>query len=125
MRSTVVWERMAEPVQANYAHKKVALIQVLAEGNSHAAATSQDLDFWISSYGTSFPSLLDPGLAQLGGFPRKCDCSALPFEIILDARSMEILRFVQGAPSSDGVTISLQDADDALAWVRANPPTPH
>src|SRR5262249_40886326 len=103
---------------------KVAFIQVLAEGIGHAPARQADLDSWISTFATALPSVIDPALHELGAFPRKCNCSSLPFAVLLDARTMEILRFIQGAPSFDGTTISLQDVDDALAWVSANPPTP-
>jgi len=67
----------------------VVVIQALSDGAVEGVpATLSDLDTWISKHKTNFTEMLDPGLANLGGFFM---ASAIPWNCDIDPRTMEIL----------------------------------
>ena len=51
-------------------------------------ATITDLNNWVTHHQSDFPSMLDPGVQNLGIFFAG---AAVPFNMNIDARSMEIL----------------------------------
>jgi hypothetical protein len=91
-----------KPIADQLKEMGVALITTLAEGNSGGvASTRNDLDKWMNSFKPNYAQLLDPGNQNLGIF---YDAAALPWNGLVDARSMEIL-------SSDvGLEYSTADA---------------
>jgi hypothetical protein len=94
--------------------KGVVFVQALIDGPTQGtAATQKDLDGWIARYGMGFTTMLDPDVKNLGQFFR---AAAVPWNAIIDARSMEILQAeVGGIADVDGVD------GKWLQWVEANP----
>jgi hypothetical protein len=67
----------------------VVLIQALSDGPVEGTgATLTDLQMWIKSHDSNFTEMLDPNLANLGGF---FDASEIPWNADVDPRTMEIL----------------------------------
>ena len=87
-------------ISATYGAKKVVFVQAITEGLEYKAATLDDLNAGVAERGghattINFTSMLDPNQANLGAF---FDRAAIPFNAVLDARSMEILYAGTGAP---------------------------
>ena len=82
-------------ISAKYGAKKVVFVQAITEGLDYKAATFDDLNGWIADRGSNITTMLDPNQANLGVF---FDRAAIPFNAVLDARSMEILYAGTGAP---------------------------
>ncbi len=75
--------------KADLASKGVVVIQALSDGPTEGvAATPSDLNYWVAKYMSNFTEMLDPGLANLGGF---FPAAALPWNCDIDPRTMEIL----------------------------------
>lgn len=94
--------------------KGVVFVQALIDGPTQGtAATKKDLDGWITRYAMDYTTMLDPDVKNLGQFFR---AAAVPWNAIIDARSMEILQAEVGG-------IADVDAADTkwLQWVDANP----
>ena len=93
------------------AERKVAWLISLSEGASPGtAATTTDLDHWIAQLKAPFTHVLDPGNRNFGTF---YDASVLPWNAIIDARTMEILTSGIGAQTRE--TTILGDLDGWLA----------
>jgi hypothetical protein len=73
---------------------KIVFIQALDDGPTQGTpATVSDLNYWIQSHGSNFTEMLDPGLANLGGF---FPASAIPWNSDIDVRTMEMLDSNEG-----------------------------
>ena len=71
------------------ASDQVVVVQALSDGPTrNVGATQSDLDFWIQTNHSTFTSVLDPNLANLGTF---FDAAAVPWNSDIDPRTMEIL----------------------------------
>ncbi|HEY1958109.1 MAG TPA: hypothetical protein VGH28_20960 [Polyangiaceae bacterium] len=93
----------------------VVFVQALDDGTTvGTGATVSDLNAWIGDHKNDFSTGLDPGNAQLGVF---FDAAAIPFNMNIDARSMEILSADVGFDTGMDQTIK----SGALAWVGKNP----
>ena len=89
-----------KPIAEQLKEMGVALITTLAEGNSGGvASTRNDLDKWMNSFKPTYAQLLDPGNANLGVF---YDAAALPWNGLIDARTMEILEVGVGLDYQTG-----------------------
>jgi hypothetical protein len=94
----------------------VVFLQTLFDGAVMGTpATQNDLNGWIKKHGSTFDSVLDPGLQNLGGF---FQAAAIPWNADLDVRSMEILDESLGWGGD-----ILGDVQPALDWVSSHPPT--
>ncbi len=104
------------PLVASLGQKGVVFAQALDDGAMQGtAATPMDLMSWITKHKTNFTEMLDPNLANLGMF---FDASAVPWNAIIDTRTMEILQ--------DGVGYSGNIENDLspwISWVASNPPS--
>jgi hypothetical protein len=103
------------PLNSMLAQEGVVFLQALVEGpTSGVGATVMDLDSWIQNHSTTFTELLDPEGATLG---QLFNLASIPFNLDIDARSMEILSSASGSVDVPG------GIQTALAWVNANPPS--
>ena len=84
----------------------VVFVQALSDGpNVGTGATISDLNGWITHHNNDFTSMLDPGVQNLGVF---FDAAAVPFNMNIDARSMEILSSELGFDTNMNNTIKTQ-----------------
>ena len=105
------------PIATASIAKKVVFLQAVTEGLDYKPATSDDLDGWIGDYLIDFPLVKDPGGATLGVFqPAQ---SAVPLNIVIDPRSMEIVSVSTGAPPDLPTWI-----DARLAQITSGPVKP-
>jgi hypothetical protein len=102
------------PLVPMFATEGVVFAQSLDEGAAvGVAATTADLNNWVGKYKSNFTEMLDPNDANLGPF---YDASAVPWNAIIDTRSMEIL--TAGTGYSGNVK---DDIAPWLKWVAENP----
>jgi thiol-disulfide isomerase/thioredoxin len=103
------------PMVPGLKDKKVFVIQALIEGAARGTGSVlTDLDVWQKKHKINYTIFLDPEQQNLGQF---FDAAAIPWNSIIDARSMEIL--------SSGVGYNPQISDEYdtwLKWIDANPP---
>ncbi len=93
----------------------VVFLEVLIEGPvGGAAATLGDLQKWVSYHDVDYSVGLDPEGQMLGMFDPAAE---VPFNMDIDARSMEML------DASDGIDTALDGTIKTwIAWEQANPP---
>jgi len=93
----------------------VVFVQALDDGTTvGTGATVTDLNAWIGEHKNDFSTGLDPSNAQLGVF---FDAAAIPFNMNIDARSMEILTADVGFDTAMDNTIKSQ----VLPWINSHP----
>ena len=93
----------------------VVFVQALSDGPTFGTgATINDLNSWITHHQNDFTSVVDPGIQNLGVF---FDGAAVPFNMNIDARSMEILSTELGFDTNMDNTIKTQ----VLPWIDAHP----
>ncbi len=81
----------------------VVFVQALSDGPVvGTGATMNDLNSWIQHHQNDFTSMVDPGVQNLGVF---FDAAAVPFNMNIDARTMEILSSEVGFDTSMDLTI--------------------
>ena len=93
----------------------VVFLQALSDGQTFGVgATISDLDKWINHHKNDFSTVVDPGIQNLGVF---FDGAAVPFNMNIDARSMEILSSELGFDTNMNNTIKNQ----VLPWIDSHP----
>lgn len=95
--------------------RKIAVIQAIIEGDAvGTGSTLADLDDWQKRHKINYTIFLDPAQQNLGQF---FNAAAVPWNAMIDARSMEIL--------SSGVGFNPEalpaDLDKWSTWIDANP----
>ncbi len=94
---------------------KIAFIQGVVEGASAGkAATQTDFDKWVADFDVNFNVFVDDGKRNMGPF---FPSGGLPFNLVIDARSMELLQSINGYSSSG----TLAMAQTFTAWVDSHP----
>jgi hypothetical protein len=94
----------------------VVFVQALDDGAvAGVGATMNDLNSWITHHQNDFTSMVDPGNMNLGVF---FDAAAVPFNMNIDARSMEILTADVGFDTTMDLTIKNQ----VLPWINNHDP---
>lgn len=84
----------------------VVFVQALSDGATvGTGATISDLNNWVNHHANDFTSFVDPGVQNLGVF---FDAAAVPFNMNIDARSMEILSSEVGFDTNMNNTIKNQ-----------------
>src|SRR5262249_27788975 len=84
--------------------QQIVLLEALDEGPVVGTpATQGDLDQWIGTHGSNFTEMLDPGLANFGGF---FEAVAVPWNADLDPRTMELLDSTTGWAGDVSVEVS-------------------
>ena len=109
-------DEVVNSIAPAYGPKKVVFVQAITEGLDYKAATLDDLKGWMTDRSSNFTTMLDPNQANLGAF---FDRAAIPFNAVIDARSMELLYTGTGAPQNFP-----QFLDKYLALVVATSPKP-
>ncbi|MBS2012605.1 MAG: redoxin domain-containing protein [Deltaproteobacteria bacterium] len=105
------------PLVPSLKEKKVIPIQALIEGAVRGTASvMSDLDVWQAKHKINYTLFLDPGQQNLGQF---FDAAAIPWNAIIDARSMELL--TSGVGYNPNMT---KEYDTWLKWVDENPAQP-
>jgi hypothetical protein len=93
----------------------VIFVQAISDGPTFGTgATISDLNNWVTHHQSDFPSMVDPGVQNLGVF---FDGAAVPFNMNIDARSMEILSTELGFDTNMDNTIKTQ----VLPWIDSHP----
>ena len=86
--------------------QKVIIIQALIEGDARGTgATIPDLDIWQKRHSINYTLFLDPEQGNLGQF---FDAAAIPWNGLIDARSMELL--------TSGVGYNPKMTDEYKTW---------
>ena len=92
---------------ATYEQKGVRFLGALFEDAQSNPAQPSDLVLWAKSFNVDFPFALDPDL-KLGAF---FDVEATPMEMIVDAKTMKIVKISEGwVTSGEGSLWSDLDA---------------
>lgn len=102
------------PIIPTLKAKKVVVIQAIIEGNERGTgSTPADLDEWQKRHSVNYTIFLDPEQGNLGQF---FDAAAIPWNALIDARSMELLTSGTGYnPKMD------EEYTTWLAWIAKNP----
>jgi len=104
------------PLVPTLAKQGVVFAQALDEGTSEGTGADQaDLVAWITEHKSNFDEMLDPENGNLGVF---FDAAEVPWDAIIDTRTMEILQ------DGTGYSGNVQgDLSPWLTWVAQNPPS--
>ncbi len=103
----------------SYKSEQIGFVNVVLESLSKGVAVQTDLDLWVKKYKINFPVSIFPEDAPAAGTAnlQPYGLTGLPFNILVDARSMEILAIMNGSPT-EGM---LARAKTYSAWVDKNP----
>ena len=97
--------------------KKIIVIQAIIEGDARGTgSTIADLDVWQKRHSVNYTVFLDPEQGNLGQF---FDAAAIPWNGLIDGRSMELL--------SSGVGYNPKIQEEYTTWTKwidANPAQP-
>jgi thiol-disulfide isomerase/thioredoxin len=103
------------PLISSLKEKKVVVIQALIEGDAQGTgSTLADLDAWQKRHNVNYTLFLDPDQKNLGQF---FDKAAIPWNAMIDARSMEILSSGTGFNPAE----LPKDIDNWTKWIDENP----
>jgi hypothetical protein len=112
--TTTVVADLAAPATSLLDQSKIVFIQALDEGPTPGlGATLTDLNSWITENHSNFTEMIDPELANFGGF---FDAASLPWNTDIDVRTMEILDSDTGWDGDLGAKVSV-----AVAALPATP----
>ena len=101
------------PLVAGLKTKKVVIIQALIEGAARGTgSTLGDLDIWQQRHKINYTLFVDPEQQNLGQF---FDSAAIPWNALIDARSMELL--TSGVGYNDKMTV---EYDTWTKWIDEN-----
>jgi hypothetical protein len=104
------------PIYSKLAGEGVAWLTAVVEGKTPGSAASQtDLDKWVTRFKPTFPNVVDPGNHNFGTF---FTAGGLPWNANVDPANMEILSAGEGAPSSDGSSVTSADVEaEVTPWI--------
>ncbi len=95
----------------------IVFLEVIVSGASAGKGPSlAEVDAWVDRHKTNFPTGIDVAARRLGALG--ISGAAMPHDILIDTRTMEILDSSVGAPVDVGKYVL-----DGLRWVEANPPS--
>lgn len=95
----------------------VVFVEVIVSGATAGKGPSSDeVEGWMKRHGTNITTAIDVRAKKLG--PLGIDPIAMPHDILVDTRTMEILDSSVGAPLDVGKYVQ-----SATRWVDANPPS--
>ena len=110
---------MVTPKMGEIEGKGVIWLTAVVEGKKAGdPAEMLDIDQWVSRHKTTNTVMIDSGNKNLGVFFRQ---AALPWNGWVDARTMEILSYQEGAPTSYAAFAS--EMDQWLSFVDSHPVT--
>ena len=107
--------KLLVPMAPRLKAKKVTIISAIIEGGKRGTgSTLEDLGIWQKRHDVNYTLFLDPDQRNLGQF---FEAAAIPWNALIDARSMEIL--------TSGVGVNLNELpnefDRWAKWVDENP----
>ena len=104
------------PIYQKLAGEGIGWLTAVVEGATPGSAAAQkDLDHWVTTFKPTFPNVVDPGNHNLGTF---FTAGALPWNANVDPANMEILSAGEGAPSSDGSSVTSADVEaEVTPWI--------
>jgi hypothetical protein len=97
---------------AELAPKGLVIVSLLFEDGQSNPSEAQDLVNWTSTYETEFPMALDPEYQMKAFQPNK---SLAPFNMIVDARTMQILATYAGDQAAEIWPFIEQELDEREA----------
>lgn len=93
-----------------------AFLEIVLSGSKPLVGPSTDeFDGWVARHATNFSSVMDVRARRMGSLG--IDGQVVPWDILVDTRTMEILESSGGSPADVAAYVR-----DALAFVEANPP---
>ncbi len=108
-------QRTGSGVAAQLASEGVVFMDVLVEGFAPGTtATLDDLRGWVQDHQINFDAAIDSSYGELGSLFNQ---AAIPFNVIIDARSMEIEQTSVGFSADETTTIRKW-----LDWTKVHPP---
>lgn len=107
--------KLLVPMIAELKTRKVTVIQAIIEGGTRGTgSTLEDLGVWQKRHNVNYTLFLDPDQRNLGQF---FEAAAIPWNALIDARSMEIL--------TSGVGVNLNELPNDFVrwskWIDENP----
>lgn len=107
------------PVKEKLSAEGVVFLEIIVAGNSPSAGPSLDeLDAWVARHGSNYTTAVDVRARRLGGIG--IDPKAVPYDLLIDTRTMEILDSSVGAPKDFDVEAYVREG---LKYVASHPPS--
>jgi hypothetical protein len=107
------------PLKAKLAAEGVVFLEVIVAGNASTAGPSlEEVDGWIGRHQSNFTTAIDVRGRRLGSIG--IDRAAVPYDLLIDTRTMEILDSSVGAPLNFDVERYVREG---LAYVTSHPPS--
>lgn len=104
------------PVAKDLNAKGIALLEIVVSGaKANEGPSTGEFDGWVSRHGTNFSTAVDVGVRRLGVIG--VNGAAMPHDMLIDTRTMEILDSSLGAP----VDVA-RYGQEGLDFVAKNPP---
>lgn len=104
-------------VSEELAKRGIRFVEIVVSGATAGKGPSlSEVDSWVDRHKTNFPTAIDVAARRLS--PLGVSGSAVPYDILIDTRSMEILDSSVGAPLDVGKYVL-----EALRFVENNPPS--
>lgn len=99
------------------AERGIRFLEVVVSGATAGKGPSLgEVDTWVDQHKTNFPTAIDVAARRLG--PLGISGFAVPYDILIDTRTMEILDSSVGAPVDVGKYV-----EAALDFVQTHPPS--
>jgi hypothetical protein len=99
------------------AERGIRFVEIIVSGATAGKGPSlSEVDSWIDRHKTNFPTAIDVAARRLG--PLGVSGAAMPHDILIDTRTMEILDSSVGAPLDVGKYVL-----EGLRFVEQNPPS--
>jgi hypothetical protein len=107
------------PIKARLAAEGVAFLDVVVAGHDPSAGPSlAELDAWVEGHTSNYTTAADVRGQRLRGVG--VDPTAVPYDLLIDPRTMEILDSSVGAPLNFNVEAYVRDG---LRFVASHPPS--
>lgn len=85
--------------RTEYAPKGARFLAAIVEDTSMRPATEATVDAWVTSYATNYDIAADPELVTIRMSPTESGSLSLPYDYVIDPRTMRIVQIDSGAVS--------------------------
>lgn len=92
-----------------YGPKGAHLITALVQDAASKPATQKTVDAWIAAYGTNYDVVADPELITVRMDPTSSGSLALPYNYVIDPRTMRITHINAGPIFTGGTIVGLDE----------------
>lgn len=107
------------PVKAKLAAEGVVFLEVIVAGNSPTAGPSVgEVDAWLTRHDSNYTTAIDVRARRLGAIG--IDPTLVPYDLLIDTRTMEILDSSVGAPQAFDIEGYVRDG---LKYVATHEPS--